>query len=151
MEIEKELEKCQKQKEEYLNSWKRAQADLINYKKGEAKRLKDFETYVKEAVLIRFLPVLDNFQKAKSEIPESLKEESNVKGLLNIGEQIESFLKSEGFERIKSVGEIFNPEFHEAVETVEAEGESGKIVQELQAGYTFNGVVVRPAKVKVIK
>jgi len=55
-------------------------------------------------------------------------------------------------EEIKSIGENFNPEFHEAVDNVEKEkGESGKIVEEIRKGYRLKGRVLRPAKVKVIK
>ena len=52
---------------------------------------------------------------------------------------------------MKTVGEKFSPEFHEAVEVVESEKESGIILEELRRGYILNGKVIRAAKVKVAK
>ena len=56
-----------------------------------------------------------------------------------------------GIEKFKTVGEKFGFQHHEAVEMVDGEGESGKIIEEVQAGYKLNNRVIRPAKVKVIK
>ena len=66
------------------------------------------------------------------------------------------FLKSQGVEEIKSVGEKFDPRFHEAVEEVKcrdaAQGqESGVILEEIQKGYKINGELLRPARVRVVK
>ena len=74
------------------------------------------------------------------------------KGFEQIIKQIDDFLKKEGIEEVKSVGEKFNPETMEAVEEVEIEGkEQGIVVEELQKGYMMNGRLLRPAKVKITK
>jgi len=77
-----------------------------------------------------------------------------AKGVLKIKEQFEGFLKNQGVEKIKTIGEKFNPEFHEVIEKkalpAEAsakEGAEGEIIEEVQAGYTMHGQVIRPAKV----
>jgi molecular chaperone GrpE len=65
---------------------------------------------------------------------------------------IEDFLKQLGIEEIKTVGEKFNPEFHEAASHEEKEGfETDTIFEEVKAGYTLHGKVIYPAKVKVAK
>ncbi|MCX5668481.1 MAG: nucleotide exchange factor GrpE, partial [Candidatus Omnitrophica bacterium] len=65
---------------------------------------------------------------------------------------IQKFLKDIGAEKIKTVGEKFDPHFHEAVETVDLKDkEEGTIVEELKPGYTFNGKLLRPASVRIVK
>jgi molecular chaperone GrpE len=69
-----------------------------------------------------------------------------------IQSQIQNFLKDIGVERIKSVGERFDPNLHEAVETEESAGkEDGLIVSEFKAGYRLNGRLLRPASVRIVK
>ncbi|MFH1460800.1 MAG: nucleotide exchange factor GrpE, partial [Patescibacteria group bacterium] len=68
-----------------------------------------------------------------------------------IKSQLENIFKKYGLAEIKSVGEKFNPEFHEAVEQIESKEESGTIVEEIQKGYLLNNKVLRPSKVKVSK
>jgi len=62
-----------------------------------------------------------------------------------------SVLNECNMEEIKAIGEEFNPEFHEAIERVESDKESGIIIQQVQKGYLFNNKLLRPSKVKVAK
>jgi molecular chaperone GrpE len=149
---DKELAECRKQKEEYLAGWQRARADLLNYKKEEIERMGEILKSAEEEFALKILPVLDNFEAAEKAIPDDLKNDGNVKGLLMIKAQIQDFLKSQGLEEMKTVGESFNPNFHEVVEQVEEKDkESGVIIEEIQKGYKVNGRLLRPAKVKVVK
>lgn len=150
--LKKELEECQKLRDEYLASWQRERADFLNYKKEEMTRVGDFLKYANVGLILKILPILDDFEVALKNSPD--------KGFLQIKEKILSFLKEQGVEEIKSVGEKFDPNFHEAVEDVSAQilaepgvkmEESGMILEEIQKGYTINGRLLRPAKVKVIK
>ena len=148
----RELEECQKQKEEYLQGWQRARADLLNYKKEEMERIGELLKYAGEEYILRILPILDNFEMAERKILENLKSDENIKGILQIKTQLQDFLKDQGLEEIKSIGEKFNPNFHEAVEQIEMKDkESGIIIEEIQKGYKINGHLLRPAKVKVVK
>lgn len=150
-EIKSALKKCEKEKNEYLDGWKRTKADFINYKKEEAERMERLITALKEKIILDFLPVLDNFYLAEKEIPEEERKEKNIKGLLQIKSQIKEIFKEAELEEIKSIGEKFDPYLHEAVEMIEGEGESGTITEDVQKGYKLKGEVVRPAKVKVLK
>jgi molecular chaperone GrpE len=151
-ELKKKLEETEKLKNEYLAGWQRARADLINYKKEEMERVGSFIKIAQEGLIFEFLAILDNFDIAEKKIPNDLKENENVKGLLQIKQQILDFLKKKGVEEIKSVGEKFNPAYHEVVGEVDTdEFETGTIVEEVQKGYKINGRVLRPAKVKVAK
>ncbi|MDD2913358.1 MAG: nucleotide exchange factor GrpE [Candidatus Pacebacteria bacterium] len=148
-EIKKELEKCKKEKEEILNSFKRERADFINYKKDEMERAGKTLNYFLEETVSELLPVLDSFALARKEAPE--KKEGWMEGFLKIENQLKEFLKSLGVEEIDaSLGKDFDPNFHEAVEVVEGE-KSQTINEEIQKGYLLKGRVIRPSKVKVVK
>jgi molecular chaperone GrpE len=151
-ELKKQLEECQKLKEEYLSGWQRSRADLLNYKKEEMERIGALINYAAEEIVLRFLPILDNFEVVEGRFPDDLKKDENVKGLLQIKNQLQDFLKIQGLEEIKSLGDKFDPNLHEVIgEIEEKDKEQGIIVEEIQKGYKFAGRLLRPAKVKVIK
>ena len=163
--LKKKLEECQKLKEEYLAGWQRARADFLNYKKEEMERIGEFFKYANLNLILKILPILDNFEITEKKLPENLKADVNVRGILQIKNQILDFLKSQGVEEIKSVGERFDPNFQEIVEIVEIKDynspttqqgkkqyiESGVVIEEIQKGYKINGRLLRPAKVRVTK
>lgn len=150
--IQKELEECRKQKEEYLAGWQRARADFLNYKKEEAEHVSDLLKYSAENFISGILPVLDSFEMAKKTLPEAAKSDGNIRGMLQIEIQLLDFLKKQGLEEIKSAGEKFDPNFHDIAGEEETEGaEQGAIIEEVQRGYTFQGRVIRPARVKIAK
>ncbi|MDI6591728.1 MAG: nucleotide exchange factor GrpE [Patescibacteria group bacterium] len=150
--IKKKLEECQKKKDEYLAGWQRARADFLNYKKDEMERIGELIEYANTELILKILPILDNFDLVEKKLPENLKKDENIKGILQIKNQILDFLKNQGVEEIKSIGEKFDPNFQEVAEEIEAKDkESGIIVEEIQKGYKINGRLLRPAKVKVAK
>ncbi len=148
--LKKKLEECLKQKDEYLAGWQRARADFLNYKKEEMERISALLAYSGEELILKILPILDNFELVEKKMPEDLKKDESVKGILQIKNQILDFLKNQGVEEIKTVGEKFDPNLHEAVETQDGQ-ESGIILEEVQKGYMINGRLLRAAKVKVAK
>jgi len=148
--LKQQLKECEQIKQEYLAGWQRAKADLINYKNQETERLEKLLQYVGDSFIIEMLLILDNFEIAEQNLPKKLKQDNNVKGLIQIKKQLSSFMQSRGLEQIKSLGTKFNPEFHEAIEEVQVSNkESGTIVEEIKKGYKLNGRVIRPAKVKI--
>ena len=150
--LQKELQECLKQKDEYLAGWQRARADFLNYKKEEAEHVSDLLNYSSENFILELLPILDSFSMAEKILSDEAKKDSNIQGMLQIKNQLLDFLKKQDMEEIKSLGEKFNPNFHEAVEEVETESEEpGIVIEELQKGYTLQGRVIRPARVKVAK
>ena len=150
--LEKKFENCEKQKKEYLAGWQRQRADFINYKKDEIKRLGEIAKYASTGIVLKLLPVLDNFDVAEKKLSNKIKQSKDIKGLLQIKEQLQAFLKTQNIEKIESLGKEFDPSLHEIVELVERKkGKSGMIIEEIQKGYTVHGKLLRPAKVKVIK
>ncbi len=151
-ELKKKLEECQKQKADFLAGWQRARADFLNYKKEEMERIGDLLNYANAGLILKILPILDNFDLAEKKISENLKNDENVKGILQIKTQILDFLKNQGIEEIKTIGEKFDPNFMEVMEEIKKpETEAGTVVEEVKRGYKIHGKVIRPAKVKVSK
>lgn len=151
-ELKKKLEECQKLKEKYLAGWQRSRADLLNYKKEEMERISELIKYATVGIILKILPILDNFEIIEKKLPDDLKNNENVKGVLQIKNQIQDFLRSQGVEEIKSIEERFDPNLMEVVEVVEMKGkEAGIVIEEIQKGYKMNGKLLRPAKVKVAK
>ncbi|PIV65341.1 MAG: nucleotide exchange factor GrpE [Candidatus Nealsonbacteria bacterium CG01_land_8_20_14_3_00_12] len=150
-----------------MTGWQRERADFLNYKKGELERVGEILKYADVGLVLKVLPILDNFEIAEKKLAENLKvdelrssspfadarvNDENIKGLLQIKNQILDFLKNQGVEEIKSLGEKFNPNFQEIVEIVETKDkESGVVIEEIQKGYKIHGRLLRPAKVKVAK
>lgn len=148
---EKDIKQLQQQCEEYLEGWKRAKADLANYKKEEELRAKEETDYVIKQVLKSLLPTIDSMERAKGEINEEEKDHPMYIGLLRTYKQMEKFLEDLGVEEIKASGE-FDPEFHEAIREEEGgDMESGEIIEVLEKGYTFKNKVIKATKVKIAK
>ena len=149
--LTEELETAKAKCEEYLNGWKRERADFLNHKKEEMERIGIIIKYANEELILKILPILDNFYLAEKHMPED-KEFNN--GFLQIKKQLEDFLQKEGIEHIEVLGNPFDLNTMEAVGEAEAEaegGDEGTIVEEIQRGYTLHGKVIRPAKVRVVK
>lgn len=148
----KQLEECQKKRDDYLKGWQRSQADFMNYKKDEMERIKEFLKYGSAGLILSFLPILDNFEKAEKETPKELQDNQYFKGTLQIKKQIQDFLKSQGIKEIESIGKKVDLNLHEIVGEMEMKDkESGIIVEEMQKGYLIEDKLLRVAKVKVSK
>ena len=147
--LKKELESCQKLKDEYLAGWQRAKADFENYKKDELKNRASFIAFANENLMEDILPIIDNLDIAFSSLPQDLSENLWVKGVLNIDIQLRDILKKYGIEEVKAKkGDKFDPNIHEAVSS---ENEGDDIIDIFQKGYSLNGKIIRPVRVKIGK
>lgn len=154
-----EVEDFKKKADEYLNNWKRAQADFENYKKGELERAGMIVQYAREDMVYNILPLIDSIYLLEKHITpqnkqtEKLELLSLFEGVNMIKKQIEEFLKREGIEEIEVVGKIFDPATMEIVEETPNTQHltPNTAVEELQKGYKIGGKVLRPAKVKISK
>jgi molecular chaperone GrpE len=96
------------------------------------------------------LPVMDDLQRAIQAANEGAPRDAILEGIQGIATSFGSALASVGVEPIQAVGEEFNPELHEAVDTAEAEPEmDGRIVDEYSRGFRIGDRLIRPARVKV--
>lgn len=145
--LKDKLEKVKKERDEYLDGWKRAKADFINYKKEELRRLEEVVKFANEGMIRDLIDVLDSFELALA----TMKGTPAEKGVFLIKTKLEDCLKKRGVSVIEvGEGEKFDPNLHEAVEMVEG-GESDTIAEEIETGYMLHGKVIRPARVKVFK
>ncbi len=141
--IDSELEIARKQAEEYLNNWKRERADFINYKKNEAKRVERTIEFAKILFVEDFLSIKDGLEEA---LKSSKPGDEYYEGIKIVVNEFERLLKKYRVEKIDTSGD-FDPSLHEAIE-MEPEGVK---IEELVPGYTINGEVIRPARVKITK
>lgn len=138
--------------DEYLNNWKRERADFVNYKKTETERIESLLQYTNERLVMRLLPVLDNFDLAEKEMPEELKENSWAKGIMQSKAEVLKVLKALGVEEIEDKNDNFDPNIHEALEMIEKEGvEPEKVIEVIKKGYRLNEKVIRPISVRISK
>jgi len=136
--------------QEYLNGWKRAQADLVNYKKDEAKRVEELLKYGQEKILLGLLEQYDDLERALNHAPPDTNQ-GWLKGIKQVVKGFQDFLKRQGIEKIESDGS-FDPNHHEAIhQDTESQEEGQKILEEYRPGYTIHGKVLRPARVKISK
>lgn len=148
----KEIELLKKKNEEYLNGWKRAKADYINYKKEQEKSAGELIRYANAAMVMELLPIFNNMKLAAKHIPEDEKKHEWVKGLLQINKQFKTFLENLGITEIKTLGEKFDPELHEAISHDEKDEISKDMIfEEVNPGYKMHDKVLIAAKVKVAK
>ncbi|MFA5076711.1 MAG: nucleotide exchange factor GrpE [Patescibacteria group bacterium] len=137
---------------EYKDKWLRAVADYQNLKKDTAKDKENWIKFANAGLIMELLPILNHFKEAIKHVPETEKETDWVVGIFHIKKQLEDFLGQLGITEIKTIGEKFNPEFHEAISQKEVEGkEPDEIVEEVLPGYLMHDKVIEPAKVIVSK
>jgi len=147
-EVPDEIETLKKQCDEYLNGWKRAKADFLNYQKDEMRRREDIVKFSNEYLMKELLPVLDSFAISLSMVPAG---DPARKGIEMIDAQLERILGKNGLEPVKSLGAPFDASLHEALGEVDSEQSPGTVVEELEKGWKLHGKVIRPARVKVAK
>ena len=140
------------ERDSFYDKYVRAHAEFENARKRIEKDKADSLKYANESFVIDFLPIIDSLEISEKHIKEAKDFLAVQEGVDMIHVLIQKFLKDIGVEKIKTIGEKFDPHFHEAVETVDAnDKEDGTIVEELKPGYTFNGKLLRPASVKIVK
>ena len=146
------LEDKAKGADEYFDRLLRLQADFDNYKKRLEKDKIEFIKFANEEIIAEILKILDDFERAVD--AGKIKHDFDIlyKGIEMIHNDFKEFLKQKGLKEIEAEGKPFNPNEHEAMMQEETdEHPEDYIVEEFQKGYTFNGRVIRPAKVKVAK
>jgi len=128
----------------------RLQADFENFKKRIDREKEDYHRLATASLLVKLLPVIDNFDRALAATPRSEGEAAIHRGVTLIHRQLMEELKREGLVPMESVGEPFDPSHHEAIATDSSSGlPPNTVVEELQRGYFFRDRLLRPAAVRV--
>lgn len=151
--LREELDKFKVQSAEYLDGWQRARAELANARKRFEKERGEAGQLANNALLRKILPVLDDLDRAIKTVPDDLRQHAWANGVLLIQRKFQNALDSEGVKPIEvKPGDAFDPNLHEAVTHEEnPEFKEGRIIAQVQTGYTFGGQVLRPALVRVAK
>lgn len=143
---------CKQDLEKLKNSYLHLSADFENSKKRMEKERQQWVRNAQTSLLIGLLPIVDNFERAlaeKEKEDRSSELDAWFSGFALIAKELSQYLLKIGVTPVPAGN--FDPEFHEAVFTVESDKGSGEIVEVLQKGYMFDNHVLRPAKVSISK
>ncbi|HEX4773945.1 MAG TPA: nucleotide exchange factor GrpE [Candidatus Saccharimonadales bacterium] len=141
--------KLEVQLEELTQALQRERADAINIRRRHEEELANLRSHLKTNVVRDLLPVIDNFERALKHVPKDLEGNDYIKGVQGVVKQFEKSLEQMGVQRIKAVGEPFDPHYHEAVSMEEGDGTHEVVSEELQSGYSLGDDVIRHAMVRV--
>jgi len=134
---------------ELTEALQRERADAANIRRRHNEQIGSLKNMVKATVIRDLLPAIDNLERALKHVPKDLETNPYVKGVQSVVKQFETTLSDIGVQRIKTVGEIFDPRLHEAVSMEEGTGTVERVSEELQAGYALGEEIIRHAMVRV--
>ena len=139
--------------EELTTDLQRTRADFENYRKRVEAEKANARTVGRSSAILKLLPVVDLLERAVAHTPENLADNAWVQGVAKLPKQLDAALSALNVARIDAKPNTpFDPAFHEAIQfDDDAEGETEVVAEELQAGYTLDGVPMRPAMVRVTK
>jgi molecular chaperone GrpE len=128
----------------------RLHAEFDNYRKRTIKERIDLSKYATEDVIKSFLPVFDDLERAVKSM-ENTETDPVQEGVILIYQKLKNILTQKGVEEIKTIGEPFNTDFHEAITNIpsESEDKKGVVLDVIEKGYLLHGKVIRFAKVVV--
>lgn len=148
-ELQARIALAEAQAAEYKDQWLRATADYKNYKRRAETERAELIRSASSGLVLKMLPVLDDFERAIANIPADVAATSWWGGTQLIAQKLRTLLESEGVTPIEALGADFDPTMHEAVLYEDAAGQDGKVIEELQKGYKQRDRVLRPTMVKV--
>ena len=140
--------------EELKSQILRLSADFDNYRKRTQRDRQDWSQYASQSIVEKLLPVMDNLDVAGHAVQVASPEVKRVaEGFLMIHRQLTDILAQEGLTEVYALGEMFDPNLHEAVMTAEREKgqKDSQVVRVLRKGYRFKDKLLRPAMVQVAK
>jgi molecular chaperone GrpE len=150
--LQAELQAALAKAEEYLDGWQRSRAEFANYKRRIERE--QAQTYQSAAgsIIKRFLEILDDLERALKNRPEGGDGAGWAAGIELIYRKMISYLEAEGVRRMEAEGQMFDPNFHEAISQEDSpEHQSGQIIEVIQHGYFIGDRVLRPALVRVAR
>lgn len=147
------LEILKKEVEEHKEKFIRLYAEFDNFKRRNAKERVELIQTAGRDVIQSLLEVLDDCNRAEKQMQSSEDLQQIREGINLVFTKFRNVLQSKGLKEMKSIGEEFNPDFHEAITEIPVNDEAmkGKIVDEVEKGYTLNEKIIRFSKVVVGK
>ncbi len=148
--LEMQLEKALTERDEFKAALQRERADFINFRKRIEREKSDLRSTIMGQTLTKFLSVVDDFDRAIEATPDDVAENGWVTGFQLIHKKFHDLLTQLEVTELNPVGELFDPNLHEAIGSVDSdEYESGTVVEVLQKGYAMNDKCLRVAMVRV--
>lgn len=148
--LRKRLKACEKEKHEYLDGWQRLKAENVNTKKRDKEHEQRALIRAQEALLEELIPILDSFDMAfRGDAWNAVDEVWRI-GVEQIHAQLITIIQSRGYTAYGEVGDTFDPQFYEAVASIDG-GESGTIARIERTGYKNDTAVLRAAQVTIYK
>ncbi len=139
----------QQQLGQLTEALQRERADAENIRRRHEEQITGLKVLVKANIVSELLPVIDNLERSLKHVPKDIGGHDYVKGVQNVIKQFEATLAKMGVERIKTVGQVFDPVLHEAIAMEEGNGTIEVVSEELQAGYRLGDEIIRHAMVRV--
>ena len=139
----------QQQVAELTEALQRERADATNIRRRHEEQIAGLKDMVKANVVRDLLPVIDNFERALKHVPKELEGNEYIKGVQGVVKQFEKTLADVGVVKIATIGEPFDPRYHEAISMEDGDGTTEVVSEELQAGYKLGDEVIRHAMVRV--
>ena len=144
-----EIKKLQEENSELKDKWQRALADYQNLERRTQTEISQRVSENTNNLLLNFLNIYEDFLRAENSLS---KEEINTDGIKAVIKNMETVLSENNIKQIDAVGEIFDPQLHEAVSMVEDDSlDDGTITQEVSKGYISGKAILKPSKVIVSK
>lgn len=146
--LQADLTQAQDRINDLTETSKRAYADLSNYRRLVDQERAQYTAFANMNFIKEILPIADNFSRAFNHVPPEVTGTEWYKGMQQIANQMNAFLKKQGVEEIPTIiGMAVDPNIHEPLMT--GPGKKDSVIEEFEKGYTLGGQVLRPAKVKV--
>jgi molecular chaperone GrpE len=143
----KDTEALSAELSELQGKYLRAVADYQNLRRRSEEERREYARYTLAALVINYLPVLDDLDRALDSVDADIAERQWVEGVRMVERKFRGVLEASGVRRIEAEGAAFDPAVHEAISY--APGPEGQVIAVVQPGYTLDGKVVRPAQVVV--
>jgi molecular chaperone GrpE len=146
------LRKKAEERDEYYNRWLKVHAEYENTRKRIEKEKWEHMKFANENLVSQLFPIVDNFDLALAAMEKAKDKTAVMDGIKMVQKEFHRIIEENGVEKIKTIGEDFDPNIHDAVSVVETdEHPDGIILEEVRAGYTLNKRLLRPAQVIIAK
>jgi molecular chaperone GrpE len=148
--LEEQLAVAQDEAAQNMDSFLRAQAELSNARKRFEKQQAQVYTNANADLVLKLLPVVDDFDRAVEIVPENICQDKWFEGIELVQRKLVGILESLNVKEIEAIGQPFDPNFHDALaQEPSDEYESGTVTREMIKGYQIGDRVIRPSLVYV--
>ena len=150
--LAEQLQAALGERDQYKEKWARALADLDNFRKRVYREMDDERKYQSVPVLKSLLPIFDGLDRAVFAASQSKNFDALLNGVQMTIKQLETALNGFGAKSIPAVGEVFDPNVHEAIsQMVSTDHPPMTVLHDVERGYMLHDRIVRPSKVIVAK